>query len=114
MRGEEGFMKTVLYVNCYASPVSMRFLDGVSRYAHKAKWNMQVVDKVSDAESIAGMAVREFLSMGIGNFAFCGYEGVYPWTGRRERSFRRRWNAVPTGFYDSLHDQNRNVTINNP
>lgn len=141
----EGFVKTVLYVNYYASPVSMRFLDGVFRYAHEAKWNVQVVDKVSetalkklvafwnpvgciygandgikpklikviadrplvlmdcdqdfscpgagkvcsDAESVAGMAVREFLSMGIGHFAFCGYKGFYPWTERRERSFRR-------------------------
>ena len=35
MRGEEGFMKTVLYVNYYASPVSMRFLDGVSAHLEK-------------------------------------------------------------------------------
>jgi len=41
-------MKTVLYVNYYASPVSMRFLDGVFRYAHEAKWNVQVADKVSE------------------------------------------------------------------
>ena len=41
-------MKTVLYVNYYASPVSMRFLDGVFRYAHEARWNVQVIDKVSE------------------------------------------------------------------
>ena len=145
MRGKEEFMKTVLYVNYYSSPVSMRYLDGVFRYAHEVKWNVQVVDRVSenalrklvrfwdpagciygandgikpklvktisdrplvfmdcdqdfscpgagkvcsDAESVAGMAVREFLSMGIGHFAFCGYKGLYPWTERRELSFRR-------------------------
>jgi len=138
-------MKTVLYVNYYASPVSTRFLDGVFRYAHEAKWNVQVVDMIgednlrklvkfwnpigciygandgikpkllkilsdrplvlmdcdesfswpdvgkvcNDAESVTGVVVREFLSMGIGNFAFCGYRGLYPWTERRERIFRR-------------------------
>jgi len=138
-------MKTVLYVNYYASPVSTRFLDGVFRYAHEAKWNVQVIDMVcesnlrslvrfwnpigciygandgikpkllkilsdrplvlmdcdrdfswpgagkicNDAESVTGVVVCEFLSMGIGNFAFCGYRGFYPWTERRERCFRR-------------------------
>lgn len=138
-------MNTVLYVNYYASPVSARFLDGVFRYAHEAKWNVQVVDMIgednlrklvkfwnpigciygandgikpkllkilsdrplvlmdcdesfswpdvgkvcNDAESVTGVVVREFLSMGIGNFAFCGYRGLYPWTERRERIFRR-------------------------
>ena len=138
-------MKTVLYVNYYASPVSTRFLDGVFRYSHEAKWNVQVVDMIgegnlrklvkfwnpigciygandgikpkllkilsdrplvlmdcdegfswpgagkvcNDAESVTGVVVREFLSMGIGNFAFCGYRGLYPWTERRERIFRQ-------------------------
>lgn len=41
-------MKTVLYVNYYASVVSTRFLDGVLRYAHGAKWNVQVIDKVAE------------------------------------------------------------------
>jgi len=138
-------MKTVLYVNYYASPVSMRFLDGVFRYAHEVKWNVQVIDKVSenalkklvdfwnpvgciygandgikpgllkviskrplvlmdcdpdfswkdagmicnDAESMVGVAVREFLSMGLDSFAFCGYKGYYSWTEDRERSFKR-------------------------
>ena len=138
-------MKTVLYVNYYASPVSMRFLDGVFRYAHQAKWNVQVIDMISegavkkivdfwnpigciygandgikpkllkilsdrpfvlmdcdlgfswpgagkvcnDAESVSGIVVREFLSMGMDNFAFCGYRGFYPWTERREQSFKR-------------------------
>ena len=138
-------MNTVLYVNYYASPVSTRFLDGVFRYAHEVKWNVQVIDKVSesalkklvefwnpvgciygandglkpelidvissrplvlmdcdqdfscpgagkvcnDADSIVGMVSREFLSMDIDHFAFCGYSGFYPWTERREQSFRR-------------------------
>ena len=138
-------MKTVLYVNYYASPVSMRFLDGVFRYAHEAKWNVQVIDKVSenalkklvdfwnpigciygandgikpgllrviskrplvlmdcdsgfswkgagmicnDAESMVGVVVREFLSMGLDSFAFCGYKDYYSWTEDRERSFKR-------------------------
>ncbi len=137
-------MKTVLYVNYYSSPVSTRLLDGVFRYAHEAKWNVQVIDRVSenalsklmdfwnpvgciygandgikpklikiiskrplvmldcdpeydlpsagkvcnDADSIAGMVVREFLSMGLENFAFCGYKDFYFWTESRERSFR--------------------------
>ena len=41
-------MKTVLYVNYYASPVSTRYLDGVFRYAHEAKWNVQVVDMIGE------------------------------------------------------------------
>ena len=137
-------MKTVLYVNYYSSPVSMRFLDGVFRYAHEAKWNVQVMDMIeesalkkliafwnpvgciygandgikpklikilssrplvlmdcdqdflcpgagrvcNDAESVVGMVVREFLSMGFKNFAFCGYRELYPWTERRERIFK--------------------------
>lgn len=138
-------MKTVLYVNYYSSPVSMRFLDGVFRYAHEARWNVQVMDMIeegalknlikfwnpvgciygandgikpklikvlsgrplvlmdcdqdfscpdagmvcSDTESVVGTVVREFLSMGFGNFAFCGYRDLYPWTERREEMFRR-------------------------
>lgn len=139
-------MKTVLYVNYYSSPVSMRFLDGVFRYAHEAKWNVQVIDDRAnedtlrqlvkfwnpvgciygandgikpklikaisdrplvfmdcdlgfsyagagrvccDNDAVTGMVVRQFLSMGLANFAFCGYKGLYLWTERREQSFRR-------------------------
>lgn len=45
----DSVMNTVLYVNYYASPVSTRFLDGVFRYAHEVKWNVQVIDKVSES-----------------------------------------------------------------
>ena len=34
-------MKTVLFVDFHHSPVSMRMLDGVFRYAHEAKWNVE-------------------------------------------------------------------------
>ena len=142
---DEGSVKTVLYVNYYASPVTMRFLDGVFWYAHKAKWNVQTVYKAhesslgsliefwnpvgciygandgikpkllklcsgrplvlmdcdesfswpgagkvcDDSDEVTGVVVREFLSMGLKNFAFCGYKGIYQWTDRRERCFRR-------------------------
>ena len=138
-------MKTVLYVNYYASPVTTRFLDGVFRYAHEAKWNVQTVSKVhenslgslvefwnpvgciygandginpkmlkicsgrplvlmdcdesfswpgagkvcDDSDEATSVVVREFLSMGLKSFAFCGYKGIYQWTERRERCFRR-------------------------
>ena len=138
-------MKTVLFVNFHHSPVSMRMLDGVFRYAHEAKWNVQVVDTVSegalaklvefwnpvgcvygandvvkpellriirdrplvlldcdpaldvpgcgkvchDPEDPARTVAREFLEMGLGHVAFCGYSGFYHWTESREAAFRR-------------------------
>lgn len=42
-------VKSVLYVNYYASPVSTRLLDGVFRFAHEKRWNVQVIDKVSES-----------------------------------------------------------------
>ena len=47
-------MKTVLYVNYYSSPVSMRYLDGVFRYAHEAKWNVQIIDDKANEDTIDG------------------------------------------------------------
>ena len=138
-------MKTVLYVNYYACPVTMRFLDGVFRYAHEAKWNVQTVLKThesalgslvefwnpvgciyganegikpkmlkilsdrplvmmdceegvswpgvgkicNDSADVTSVVVREFLSMELKSFAFCGYKGLYQWTERRERCFRQ-------------------------
>ncbi|MCX8108477.1 MAG: DNA-binding transcriptional regulator [Verrucomicrobiae bacterium] len=62
----------------------------------------EVVNVITDSETIGKMAAEHLMSRGFTQFAFCGFEGI-PWSVLRGESFSRRLNAdgFKTHFYRS-------------
>lgn len=70
---------------------------------HSKREIPEVVNVITDSETIGRMAAEHLVSCGFREFAFCGFEGI-PWSVSRGESFRRRLadGGADTHFYRAV------------